>query len=173
MNDEERRREGDPARIDHVYLGSAVRELRLRRAASQEELGYRAGLHRNYIGAVERAEVSVTFRTMLRLVGGLDVRLSELILLYESYLDEPPPGGVPVHRPRPKPPTLPDARTEAKRPVESEKMSARAAGARDLVSALIAALRAQARPVRALRLTGATRPWRRSAARRDRRQGRS
>lgn len=38
----------------HVALGGAVRESRARRGLSQEELGFRAGLHRNYVGAIER-----------------------------------------------------------------------------------------------------------------------
>jgi transcriptional regulator with XRE-family HTH domain len=70
--------------IDHLVLGEAARELRGRNAISQEELGFRAGLHRNYVGAIERGEINATFRTLLRLTFGLDVRLSALVLRYED-----------------------------------------------------------------------------------------
>lgn len=68
---------------EHRALGRAVRELRARRGISQEELGDRSSLHRNYVGAIERAEINPTFATLLRLVGGLEVPLSVLIVLYE------------------------------------------------------------------------------------------
>src|SRR5215218_234452 len=42
----------DPAELR--ALGAAVRELRARRGFSQEELGFRGGLHRNYVGGIER-----------------------------------------------------------------------------------------------------------------------
>jgi transcriptional regulator with XRE-family HTH domain len=67
-------------------LGRAVREVRGRRGFSQEELGFRARLHRNYVGAVERGEINPTFRTLLRLTVGLRVRLSDLIVIYELQL---------------------------------------------------------------------------------------
>jgi transcriptional regulator with XRE-family HTH domain len=70
-------------------LGAAVRELRARRGLSQEALGARAGLHRNYVGALERGELNVTFRILLKVVGGLDVKLSELVALYERNRPEP------------------------------------------------------------------------------------
>ncbi len=69
---------------DHVVLGEVVREARARHAISQEELGFRAGLHRNYVGAIERGEINPTFRTLLRLTGGLDVQLSALVARYEQ-----------------------------------------------------------------------------------------
>lgn len=77
--------QGTPRAIspEHSALGRAVRELRPRRGLSQEELGHRATLHRNYIGAIERAEINPTFATLLRLVHGLDVPLSLLVGLYE------------------------------------------------------------------------------------------
>jgi|SRR5215213_516340 len=77
-----------PARADtdtpnlHA-LGAAVREMRARRGLSQEWLGFRAGLHRNYIGAIERGEINPTFRTLTYLMGGLMLPLSELIVIYE------------------------------------------------------------------------------------------
>jgi DNA-binding XRE family transcriptional regulator len=46
-------------------LGRAVKETRARRGISQEELGYRATLHRNYVGAMERGELNPTLRTLL------------------------------------------------------------------------------------------------------------
>lgn len=64
-------------------LGRAVCELRARHGLSQEQLGFRSGLHRNYVGAVERGEVNSTFRILILLVTGLDEPLSELIRLYE------------------------------------------------------------------------------------------
>jgi transcriptional regulator with XRE-family HTH domain len=65
-------------------LGRGVRELRVVRELSQEELGFRATLHRNYVGAIERGELNPTFRTLRALANGLDVELSSLIRLYEE-----------------------------------------------------------------------------------------
>ena len=71
-----------------VTLGAAVRELRACRYISQEELGFRAKLHRNYVGALERGEINPTFRTLRTLADGLDVDLSSLIRLYEEREEE-------------------------------------------------------------------------------------
>jgi transcriptional regulator with XRE-family HTH domain len=67
----------------HAALGFAVRGLRGQQGLSQEELGFRSGLHRNYVGAIERGEINPTFRVLLKLERGLAVPLSELIELYE------------------------------------------------------------------------------------------
>lgn len=74
--------------IEYSTLGAAVRETRARRGMSQEALGFASGIHRNYIGALERGEVNPTFRTITALCGGLRVPLSELFGLYESRLAE-------------------------------------------------------------------------------------
>jgi transcriptional regulator with XRE-family HTH domain len=71
---------------EHRALGRAVRETRARRGLSQEALGDRAALHRNYIGAVERGEINPTFRTMLCLARGLALPLSGLLEVYERQL---------------------------------------------------------------------------------------
>ena len=44
-----------------------MRYTRARRGLSQEELGFRASLHRNYVGALERGEINPTFRVLLKL----------------------------------------------------------------------------------------------------------
>jgi len=78
--------QGNRARADapdlHA-LGAAVRELRARRGLSQERLGFKAELHRNYVGAIERGTINPTFRTLMRLADGLAVSLSELVEMYE------------------------------------------------------------------------------------------
>jgi len=71
-------------------LGRAVRELRARRGLSQEALGFQAGLHRNYVGAVERGEINPTLRTLLAVVAGLAVPLGELVAVYERQLADVP-----------------------------------------------------------------------------------
>lgn len=76
---------------DHERLGRALRELRVRRGLSQELLGYRSGLHRNYVGAIERGEINPTFRVLLKLSYGLDFELSEIMELWEARADDPPP----------------------------------------------------------------------------------
>jgi transcriptional regulator with XRE-family HTH domain len=50
----------------HVAFSAAVRELRARRGMSQEELGFVSGLHRNYIGSIERGEINAISRTACR-----------------------------------------------------------------------------------------------------------
>src|SRR4051794_17421793 len=67
----------------HRAFGHAVRELRAYRGFSQETLGYAAGLHRNYVGAIERGELNPTIRTVLRLAVGLQIKPSRLVELAE------------------------------------------------------------------------------------------
>jgi len=64
-------------------FGHAVRETRARRGLSQEELGFRAKLHRNYVGAIERGEINPTLRVILKVSKGLQVWPSELAELTE------------------------------------------------------------------------------------------
>jgi transcriptional regulator with XRE-family HTH domain len=73
----------------HTMLGHVVRYTRARRGLSQEELGYRAGLHRNYVGAIERGEINPTFRVLLKLATGLCMPLSELIATAEEETHDP------------------------------------------------------------------------------------
>jgi transcriptional regulator with XRE-family HTH domain len=79
-------RRGAAAEPNLTAFGAAVRELRARRGLSQEWLGFKAGLHRNYIGAIERGEINPTLRTLVRLMDGLLLPLSELIRLYERNI---------------------------------------------------------------------------------------
>jgi transcriptional regulator with XRE-family HTH domain len=68
---------------EFVLLGRAIREMRARRVLSQERLGQQGGLHRNYVGAIERGEINPTFRVLRKLSNGLDLPLSEIFALFE------------------------------------------------------------------------------------------
>jgi transcriptional regulator with XRE-family HTH domain len=63
----------------HVAFGSAVRERRVERAVSQEQLADLAGIHRTYIGGVERGERNVSLANIVRIADALGVRASELL----------------------------------------------------------------------------------------------
>ena len=77
-----------PQSREHDALGHAVRELRARRRLSQQQLGARAKLHQNYIGAVERGERNPTYAVLLKLAAGLDLPLSEIVTLAEARAPE-------------------------------------------------------------------------------------
>jgi XRE family transcriptional regulator, regulator of sulfur utilization len=68
----------------HVAFGKAVRRLREERGISQEELAYRAGLHRNYAGKIERGAPVPTLRTVSAIAQALEIRPSELIARAEQ-----------------------------------------------------------------------------------------
>ena len=69
---------------EHLVLGQAFRALREERDLSQEEVGYRSGLHRNYVGACERGEINLSFASILRLVDALEVSLPDLADRFEK-----------------------------------------------------------------------------------------
>ena len=56
-----------------------IRELRQERSWSQDELAARAGLHRTYIGTIERTEQSITVDSMEKLAAALNVKVSRLL----------------------------------------------------------------------------------------------
>lgn len=64
---------------DQLAFGRAVRELRKERGVSQEELADEIGLHRTYIGSIERGERNVGLNNVIRIASALDVRASGLM----------------------------------------------------------------------------------------------
>ena len=71
---------------EHVAFGRALRQLRDEHGLSQEELGYKAGLHRNYIGGVERGELNPSLASIFKLARGLGMQPSELLARCEKLL---------------------------------------------------------------------------------------
>lgn len=56
-----------------------IRKLRQQKGMSQEHLADISGLHRTYIGSVERAERNVTLLSAERIAKALGVTLSECL----------------------------------------------------------------------------------------------
>jgi transcriptional regulator with XRE-family HTH domain len=62
-----------------VLLGRRVHELRSAKNWSQEEFAHVSGLHRTYIGQIERGEKNISFANLLKIAGVLGVTMSELL----------------------------------------------------------------------------------------------
>lgn len=59
-------------------FGKRVRELRKQKGYSQEELADKAGLHRTYIGSIERGEQNVSIDNIGKIAKSLGVKINEL-----------------------------------------------------------------------------------------------
>ena len=59
-------------------FGESVRELRKAKGLSQEELAFRAKIHRTYLGSIERGERNPALKNIAAIARALDVSLSEL-----------------------------------------------------------------------------------------------
>lgn len=62
----------------HPAIGTVLREFRIQRGLSQEQLATKAKMHRNYIGGLERGEKSPTFKSVGKLLAVLGVSWAEL-----------------------------------------------------------------------------------------------
>lgn len=59
-------------------FGRTIQTLRKELGISQEELAYRAGFHRTYIGMIERAERNITLSNIQKLADALNITLTDL-----------------------------------------------------------------------------------------------
>jgi transcriptional regulator with XRE-family HTH domain len=64
----------DPVQIVAIQ----IRNLRTHKNWSQEELAEKSGLHRTYIGSVERGERNITLRTLKRIADALECEMTAL-----------------------------------------------------------------------------------------------
>ena len=60
-----------------IKFGERVRELRKEKKLSQEELAHNAGLHRTYVGMIERAEKNITLVNIEKVANALGIELKD------------------------------------------------------------------------------------------------
>lgn len=62
-----------------VRIGANLRRVREGIGWSQEELAYKCGVHRTYVGGVERAEYNITILTLRKMTRALGMTLQDAI----------------------------------------------------------------------------------------------
>lgn len=68
-------------------IGALVRQLRVAAEMSQEEFADRCGVHRTYIGSIERGEKAITLETAQKIVVALNISLSQFFQKLEEKAD--------------------------------------------------------------------------------------
>ena len=63
-----------------IKFGNKVRKERAKLGLSQEELATKAGVHRTYIGMIERAEKNITLANIKKIASALSIKISDLTL---------------------------------------------------------------------------------------------
>ena len=61
-----------------VAIGNNIREYRIAKILSQQELAHRSGLHTSHLGQIERGEKSPTLDSLHKIVSALDITFQEL-----------------------------------------------------------------------------------------------
>lgn len=58
------------------WTGQRIRDIRLRKKISQEELAHMTGINRSHMGKIERGEVNLGIATLYTITKALEVSLS-------------------------------------------------------------------------------------------------
>jgi len=74
-----------------VQLGRAIRRLRLQAGYSQEGFADHIGVHRTFMGTVERGETNLSLRNLERIAGGLGLTPGQLLVASEDDARHSPP----------------------------------------------------------------------------------
>lgn len=61
-----------------IKFGEKVKQERLKQNLSQESLAVKAGVHRTYIGMIERAEKNITLENIERITKALKLNLRDI-----------------------------------------------------------------------------------------------
>jgi len=62
-----------------VKFGNKVRQERLKRGLSQEDFAEIVGVHRTYIGMIERAEKNITLTNIEKIAKAFKITIPELL----------------------------------------------------------------------------------------------
>ncbi len=69
-------------------FGLAIKQRRHELGISQEELAYRASLHRTYVSDIERGMRNVSIENIAKLAKALNISISALFANYNVEIDE-------------------------------------------------------------------------------------
>lgn len=61
-----------------IKFGQRVREERMKLGLSQERLAAKAGVHRTYIGMIERAEKNITLENIEKICKALNLHIQDI-----------------------------------------------------------------------------------------------
>ena len=74
-----------------IVFGNRVRTLRLQRTGlSQEEFADQVGVHRTFIGRIERGETNITLANIIRICTALEINLSDFFQDFEENIPKTP-----------------------------------------------------------------------------------
>lgn len=62
-----------------VAFGQRIRQLLKSRGLSQENLAFSAGVHRTYVGMIERGEKNITLSNIRKMADAFGISVSELL----------------------------------------------------------------------------------------------
>ena len=68
----------------NIRFGRRIKELRLMQNVSQEELGFRCQLSKNYVSDVERGRRNVSLKVVENFASGLKVQVYYLFVWHEE-----------------------------------------------------------------------------------------
>jgi len=69
-----------------IAFGKVLRELRLNKGLSQEQLGFEADLRRTYVSILELGQQQPSLTTLLKLANALNIKASQLMALLEEKM---------------------------------------------------------------------------------------
>ena len=61
-----------------IHFGENVRKFRKEKGLSQEQLAFKADLHRTYVGMIERAEKNITLLNIEKISNALEISINNL-----------------------------------------------------------------------------------------------
>jgi len=61
-----------------IQFGQKIREERIKQGLSKEEFAAKVGVHRTYIGMIERAEKNITLENIQKIAKALNIPMSIL-----------------------------------------------------------------------------------------------
>jgi transcriptional regulator with XRE-family HTH domain len=70
-------------------LGRAVKQVRIQRGLTQEQVSAASGLHPTYISDIERGARNPSWEAITRLAGGIGVSTADIAHCYDTEDDAP------------------------------------------------------------------------------------